>query len=206
MTHTVPIVFVIVPDPVGAGFVASLARPGGNATGFLSFEYSIGAKWLELLKEIMPGMARVAVIRDPAISAGLGQFAAIQAVAPPLGVAGQHLEQLAGFHDPQLDHLDGATSSTSSLREFARLADLGSTSLVGSGHGLRQTYRPRNGEVGQGRPGPQHQGGVRPIRSRVDIQSSRCAKSDWLQAVSVLLVVPIGGHSSPAFCIKEVMP
>jgi putative tryptophan/tyrosine transport system substrate-binding protein len=86
VTHTVPIVFVIVPDPVGAGFVASLARPGGNATGFLSFEYSIGAKWLELLKEIMPGMTRAAVIRDPAISAGLGQFAAIQAVAPPLGV------------------------------------------------------------------------------------------------------------------------
>src|SRR5439155_9350507 len=77
---------VIVPDPVGAGFVASLARPGGNATGFLSFEYSIGAKWLELLKEIMPGMTRAAIIRDPAISAGLGQFAAIQAVAPPLGV------------------------------------------------------------------------------------------------------------------------
>jgi putative ABC transport system substrate-binding protein len=86
VTHTVPVVFVIVPDPVGAGFVASLARPGGNATGFLSFEYSIGAKWLELLKEIMPGMTRAAVIRDAAISAGLGQFAAIQAVAPSLGV------------------------------------------------------------------------------------------------------------------------
>jgi putative ABC transport system substrate-binding protein len=86
VTHTVPIVFVIVPDPVGAGFVASLARPGGNATGFLSFEYSLGAKWLELLKEIMPGMTRAAVIRDPAMGAGLGQFAAIQAVAPPLGV------------------------------------------------------------------------------------------------------------------------
>jgi putative ABC transport system substrate-binding protein len=86
VTHTVPIVFVIVPDPVGAGFVASLARPGGNATGFLSFEYSLGAKWLELLKEIMPAITRAAVIRDPAISAGLGQFAAIQAVAPSLGV------------------------------------------------------------------------------------------------------------------------
>ena len=86
VTHTVPIVFVIVPDPVGAGFVASLARPGGNATGFLSFEYGIGAKWLELLKEIMPGITRTAVNRDPAISAGLGQFAAIQAVAPSVGV------------------------------------------------------------------------------------------------------------------------
>jgi ABC-type uncharacterized transport system substrate-binding protein len=86
LTHIVPIVFVIVPDPVGAGFVASLARPGGNATGFLSFEYSVGAKWLELLREIMPGMTRAGVIRDPSISAGLGTFAAIQAVAPLLGV------------------------------------------------------------------------------------------------------------------------
>jgi putative ABC transport system substrate-binding protein len=69
-----------------AGFVASLARPGGNATGFTPFEFGIGAKWLELLKEVMPSMTRAAVIRDPAISTGLGQFAAIQAVAPSLGV------------------------------------------------------------------------------------------------------------------------
>ena len=86
VTHTVPIVFVIVPDPVGAGFVASLARPGGNATGFTPFEFGVGAKWLELLKEVMPSMTRAAVIRDPAIASGLGQFAAIQAVAPSLGV------------------------------------------------------------------------------------------------------------------------
>ena len=86
VTHTVPIVFVIVPDPVGAGFVASLARPGGNATGFTPFEFGVGAKWLELLKEVMPSMTHVAVIRDPAIASGLGQFAAIQAVAPSLGV------------------------------------------------------------------------------------------------------------------------
>jgi putative ABC transport system substrate-binding protein len=85
-TRNVPIVFVNVADPVGAGYVDSLARPGGNATGFLSYEYSLGAKWLELLKEIVPGMTRAAVIRDPAISAGLGQFAAIQTVAPALGV------------------------------------------------------------------------------------------------------------------------
>jgi putative tryptophan/tyrosine transport system substrate-binding protein len=85
-TRTVPIVFVIVPDPVGAGFVASLARPGGNATGFTPFEFGVGAKWLELLKEVMPSMTHVAVIRDPAIASGLGQFAAIQAVAPSLGV------------------------------------------------------------------------------------------------------------------------
>jgi putative tryptophan/tyrosine transport system substrate-binding protein len=81
-TRTVPIVFVNVVDPVGAGFVARLARPGGNATGFTPFEYSLSGKWLELLKEIAPNLTRVAVVRDPAITAGIGQFAAIQAMAP----------------------------------------------------------------------------------------------------------------------------
>jgi putative ABC transport system substrate-binding protein len=85
-TRTVPIVFVVVIDPVGAGFVASLARPGGNATGFLMFEYGLSGKWLELLKQIAPGVTRAAVLRDPAIASGIGQFAAIQAVAPSLGV------------------------------------------------------------------------------------------------------------------------
>jgi putative ABC transport system substrate-binding protein len=85
-TRAVPIVFAIVPDPVGAGFVDSLARPGGNATGFTTFEYGIGAKWLELLKQIAPGVRRAAIIRDPAITAGIGLFAAIQSVAPSVGV------------------------------------------------------------------------------------------------------------------------
>jgi putative ABC transport system substrate-binding protein len=85
-TRTVPIVFASVSDPVGAGYVASLARPGGNTTGFTLFEYSISGKWLELLKQLAPGMTRAAVIRDPSITSGTGQFAAIQAVAPPLGV------------------------------------------------------------------------------------------------------------------------
>ncbi|MGB8827181.1 MAG: ABC transporter substrate binding protein, partial [Pseudolabrys sp.] len=83
--RTVPIVFVIVPDPVGAGFVDSLARPGGNATGFINFEYSIGAKWLELLKAIAPGVARAAVLRDVIMTAGTGQFGAIQSAAPSIG-------------------------------------------------------------------------------------------------------------------------
>ena len=85
-TRTVPIVFAIVVDPVGAGFVASLARPGGNATGFTMFEYGMAGKWLELLKQIAPGVTRAAVLRDPAIASGIGQFGAVQAVAPSLGV------------------------------------------------------------------------------------------------------------------------
>ena len=83
ITRTTPIVFANLIDPVGAGFVASLARPGGNTTGFSAFEYSLSGKWLELLKELAPNVTRVAVLRDPAETAGIGQFAAIQAKAPP---------------------------------------------------------------------------------------------------------------------------
>jgi putative tryptophan/tyrosine transport system substrate-binding protein len=86
VTHTIPIVFANVPDPVGAGFVDSLARPGGNATGFISFEYGISAKWLELLKEIAPSVKRVAVLRDPVLAVGPAQYGAIQSVAPSFGV------------------------------------------------------------------------------------------------------------------------
>ena len=85
-TRTVPIVFVIAIDPVGSGFVESLSRPGGNATGFMQFEYNLCAKWPELLKEIAPGVTRVAVLRDPATPTGVGQFAVIQSAAPSLGV------------------------------------------------------------------------------------------------------------------------
>jgi putative ABC transport system substrate-binding protein len=85
-TRTVPVVFVIVPDPVGAGYVDSLAHPGGNATGFLMFEYDLSAKWLELLKQIAPNVTRAAVLRDAAISSGIGQFAVIQSVARSVGV------------------------------------------------------------------------------------------------------------------------
>jgi putative ABC transport system substrate-binding protein len=85
-TRTVPIVFTIVPDPVGLGFVDSLARPRGNITGFLAFEYGISGKWLEVLKEIAPGVTRAAVIRDSAIASGVGQFAAVASMGPALGV------------------------------------------------------------------------------------------------------------------------
>jgi ABC transporter substrate binding protein len=80
-TQTVPIVFANVADPVGAGFVDSLSRPGGNATGFMQFEYSLSGKWLELLKQTAPGVTRAAVLRDP-LTSGIGQFAIIQSVAP----------------------------------------------------------------------------------------------------------------------------
>jgi ABC-type uncharacterized transport system substrate-binding protein len=85
-TRTVPIVFVQTADPVGSGFVDSLARPGGNVTGFLSFEFGISGKWLELLKEAAPGVTRAAVLRDPAVPSGMGQFGALQSAAPSLGV------------------------------------------------------------------------------------------------------------------------
>jgi putative ABC transport system substrate-binding protein len=108
VTQSVPIVFVGVIDPVGAGFVAGLARPGGNTTGFTVFEYGISGKWLELLKEIAPRMTRTAVLRDPTIAAGIGQLAAIQSVAPSFGV---ELSPL-GARD--------ATEIERSVTEFAR--------------------------------------------------------------------------------------
>jgi len=95
-SHTVPIVFVTVVDPVGGGYVETVARPGGNATGYAQFEYSLGGKWLQLLKEIAPAVTRVAVMRDPSSTAGPGQFGAIQAAAAPLGVELRPL----GVRDP----------------------------------------------------------------------------------------------------------
>ena len=85
-SRTVPIVFANVPDPVGSGFVESLSQPGGNATGFMQFDYNLSGKWPELLRQIAPGVTRMAILWDPAIVAGIGQFAVIQSVAPSLGV------------------------------------------------------------------------------------------------------------------------
>jgi putative ABC transport system substrate-binding protein len=85
-TRGVPIVFVNVADPVGSGFVDSLSRPGGNATGFMQFEYSLSGKWLEVLKQIAPDVTRAAVLRDAAVPSGIGQFAVIQSVAPSVGL------------------------------------------------------------------------------------------------------------------------
>src|SRR5262245_2371961 len=112
-SRTLPIVFVIVPDPVGAGFVESLARPGGNATGFLQFEFSLSGKWLELLKEIAPAVTRVAVLRDPSLTAGVAQFAAMQSVASSLRV------ELVPLNARDAGSIEHALSS------FARSANAG---------------------------------------------------------------------------------
>jgi putative ABC transport system substrate-binding protein len=114
VTRTIPIVFTIVPDPVGAGFVDTLARPGGNATGFSQFEFSLSSKWLELLKEVAPGVTRVAVLREPGLTAAIAQFAALQAVAPSLRMelvplnmreAGEIERMLAAFTRSSTDGL-----------------------------------------------------------------------------------------------------
>lgn len=112
-TRTVPIVFAQVADPVSAGFVASMAQPGGNVTGFTNIEYGIGAKWLELLKEIAPRVTRVGVIRDPAVTASIGQFGAIQSVARSFGV---ELIALGGRDAGELEN---------NITEFARGSNCG---------------------------------------------------------------------------------
>jgi putative tryptophan/tyrosine transport system substrate-binding protein len=126
ITRTVPIVFVNVGDPVGAGLVDSLARPGGNATGFALFEYSGSAKWLELLKQIAPNVTRVAVLRDPAVTSGIGQFAVIQSLAPSLGID----VSLINFHNA--DEIERAVTA------FARTANGG---LVVTAGGLITAHR-----------------------------------------------------------------
>ena len=125
-TRTVPIVFPVIADPVGAGYIDSLARPGGNATGFLSFEYSISGKWLELLKEIAPGVTRVAVLRDPNIPSGTGQFGVIQASAPSLRV------EISPVNMRDAGEIERAIAA------FARSSNGG---LIVTGSGLAQVHR-----------------------------------------------------------------
>jgi len=126
VSRTVPIVFPVVGDPVGAGFVDSLARPGGNATGFMTAEYSIGGKYLELLKEIAPRLTRAAVLRDPTQGSGISQYAAIQAVAPSL-----RIEVIPV-------NTRGAGEIERAVAAFARAPNGG---LVMTASGLSQLYR-----------------------------------------------------------------
>jgi ABC-type uncharacterized transport system substrate-binding protein len=125
-TRTVPIVFAIAPDPVGSGQVESLSRPGGNATGFLVFEYDLCAKWLELLKEIVPGVTRAAVLRDPTAITGIGQFAVIQSVARSVGVEVSPLN----LHD--------AGETERAIASFARSSNGG---LIVAGSALASVQR-----------------------------------------------------------------
>jgi putative ABC transport system substrate-binding protein len=125
-TGTLPIVFVNVADPVGAGFVDSLARPGSNATGFMQLEYSLAGKWPELLREIAPGVKRAAVLRDATISSGIGQFAVIQAVAPSLGI------EVSPINILNAGEIEG------SIAAFARLPNGG---LILTGSGLGSLHR-----------------------------------------------------------------
>jgi putative tryptophan/tyrosine transport system substrate-binding protein len=126
VTSVVPIVFAVVPDPVGAGIVDSLARPGGNVTGFTTFEYGLSGKWLELLKEVAPRLTRAAVLRNAAISAGIGQFAAIQSVAPPLGVELRPM------------NVRDASEIERSITEFSRAPNAG---LIVTGSALVAAHR-----------------------------------------------------------------
>jgi putative ABC transport system substrate-binding protein len=126
VTRTVPIVFVTVADPVGAGYINSLARPGGNVTGFVLYEFGLSAKWLELLKEVAPSVTRVGVIRDASISAGVGQFAAIQSVAPSLGVEATPI------------NMKDATEIDHAMADFARVPNSG---LIVTGGPLAVMHR-----------------------------------------------------------------
>jgi putative ABC transport system substrate-binding protein len=124
VSRTVPTVFTGVGDPVGAGFVDSLARPGGNATGFIAFEWSVSGKWLELLKEIAPGVTRAVVLRDSELGSGASQFAVIQAVAPSLRV--------------EVNPVNGAAEIESAVAAFARAPNGG---LIATGGGRIRFHR-----------------------------------------------------------------
>lgn len=125
-SRTIPIVFTIVPDPIGAGFVESQARPGGNATGFISFEPGVSSKLLELLKEVAPSVNHVAVIRDPNITGGIGQWSALQTVAPSLRVALRPINVLA------------SSEIERTITDFAKTPNGG---LVVTGSGLAVLHR-----------------------------------------------------------------
>ena len=145
-TQTVPIVFVLVPDPVGSGFVHSLSQPGGNATGFMMFEYNLCGKWPELLKEIAPGVTRAAVLRDPALVAGIGQFAVIQSVAPSVGVevipinlgdAAEIKREVAAFAQSANGGLISTASALSAVHRDLIIA-------LAAEHKLPAVYQDRN--------------------------------------------------------------
>jgi putative ABC transport system substrate-binding protein len=161
ITRNVPIVFANVIDPVGAGFVASLARPGGNTTGFSAFEYSLSGKWLELLKELSPNVKRAAILRDPALAAGIGQFAVIQALAPTS--PGVELTPIDVRDPAELKHAIAAfareqnggliiTASQSAVTHRNLIISLASQFFLPNVFGFR--YYPANGGLASYGPDP----------------------------------------------------
>ena len=122
-TRTIPIVFVQVVDPVGSGFVKSLARPGGNITGFTPFEYSLAGKWVELLKQIAPHVTRAAVIRDPTRGYGIGQFAVVQAIAPSLGM------EVSPINAPDVSEIESAIAAFARSPNGGLVVALGGTAI-----------------------------------------------------------------------------
>jgi putative tryptophan/tyrosine transport system substrate-binding protein len=161
LTHTVPVVFNNVTDPVGAGFVGSLAEPGGNATGFLRFEYTLAGKWLELLKLIAPRMTRVAVLRDSDTAGGIGKFAVIQSVAPSLGI------------DVRVINLHDAREIERDIASFARNAEwwAGPDGKCATGHSQLRPSNPQGREaVRPAAPGAEQ---VRPRNQSQDCQGAQ---------------------------------
>ena len=145
-TRTVPIVFAIVPDPVGSGYVKSLSRPGGNATGFMMFEYSLCGKWPALLKEIAPHTTRAAVLRDPNVAAGIGQFAVIQSVAGSVGVEAIPVSQ-ADAAELERELADFAQSANGGLIITASALSAINRDLIitlAARHKLPAVYQERN--------------------------------------------------------------
>jgi putative ABC transport system substrate-binding protein len=200
-TRAVPIVFTIVADPVGAGFVDSLAQPGGNATGFMNFEYSLSAKWLELLKEIAPGVTRAVILRDTELASGASQFAAIQAVAPslrmevtPIGMrdAGEIERSLAAFARSPNGGLIVAANAPAMRMQPIEIRN----AVVAAHHGLA---------IDRDRANPQTAGGlddqweaVRPVEPAAREQSHPSALTTDHEPVAVVLdlVHPIAPYRS----------
>jgi ABC transporter substrate binding protein len=166
-TRTVPIVFTLVADPVGGGYVESLAHPGGNVTGFTNFEYAIAGKWLELLKEVAPAVRRVAVLRESAISAGPAQFSVIQIVAPSFDV---ELRPVDVSDAAQIERAITAFAGESAPQQFGRyrcIADSGG---------------PSAGRIS----------GSRPIKSPTTIERSSATRCEGLAAIKEWLRMAIG--------------
>jgi putative ABC transport system substrate-binding protein len=194
-TRTIPVVFVQVVDPVGGGLVESLARPGGNATGFTSYEYSLSAKWLELLKEIAPHVTRVAVIRDPTQGAGIGQFAVIQAAGPSLGV------ELRPINAPDRTEIERAVAA------FAR-SENGGLIVIPGGTGFSRDLIVPRADTDNVRVGDQSQDGQGTWPHRAALAARPRRRGDRMKRrhfIVGMLVTAVAMHSTHARA-SEILP